>query len=209
MSVASQKPAGKAGKPAQPAEPLPDLLPRFGRTPEDPDDPILPQGEVGIRIATAGLEGPPDRRRWPLRGAFRVPLALAGEGASPEAVLQRIVLVLTCGSSHDVQARHAFRDELLFAEDVTAQDGIVEGAFHLDLLRTFAFVSDSDTYFILASVGGHLSPVVRCPVEMPWLTPTHEQIQAVADAGDGSDDDGDDDPGADDGDKGWEIDDPE
>jgi hypothetical protein len=165
--------------------------------------PALPEGEVGIRIDTAGLAGSPGQRSWPLRGSFRVPRAAAGD--SPETALQRIVLVLTAGSTHDAQARHAFTDELIFPDDVSERDGMVEGWFHLDLLRTFDFFSPFDTYFVVASLGPHVSGVLRRDVELPWL---HQDPRPADDAEDDETEEPlEDAEEADDG--GWEVDDPE
>jgi len=85
------------------------------------------------------------------------------------------VLALTHAASHDIKARFAFREELVFPEDVKVEDGFVSGAFHVDLLQTFEFSSPSGPYFLSASIGELVSEVVACSAEMPWLTPAPEE----------------------------------
>ena len=190
-----------------PAEPLPHFRRGAG-------DPTLPTGEVGVRIATPGLEGsppepenPPGHFRWRLDGAFRVPRAPAGpSSAGPEMVLRRIVLAMTFGSTHDVQARHAFRDELVFPEDVRDLGDLVEGTFHVDLLRTFDFIAPIDTYFITASIGPYVSEVVRREAHLLWLVPHPTTGQAEPDEPD-EDDVAADEPEPEDHGN-WEVDDP-
>src|SRR5262245_3599199 len=124
-----------------------ESLPHFRR---GPGDPVLPPKAIGVLVSTPGVEGAePGSARWRLDATFRVPRELAGP--DPEAVLRRVVLAVTFGSSHDVQARHALQDELVFPEDVHDGGDVVEGVFHVDLLRIFDFVADLDTYFIVAS----------------------------------------------------------
>lgn len=149
-----------------PPPPGPDPLPAFGRNAASP---ALPAGAIGLRLATPGIEGAGDQVRWPLHGSFRVPRASAG--AEPEDVLRRIVLVVTTASSHDIQARHAFRDEVVFPEDVEVGGEFLTGGFHVDLLRTFAFTDVREDCFLTASIGDLVSDPIRCEAPMPWLAP--------------------------------------
>lgn len=140
-----------------------DALPHFRRRAQDP---ALPPGAVGVLVHTSGIEQVAGGPRWPLRGCFRVPRV---EGSEPQSVLLRVVLSVTDQSTHEIQARHAFRDELLFAEDVREEGPLVSGDFHVDLLKLFEFDVPHETYFVAASVGQEVSAIVRCTCQMPWV----------------------------------------
>jgi hypothetical protein len=177
-------------------------LPHFRQR---PGDPVLPYGQAGIRIAAAGFDGPPGQRRWPLHGCFRVPRALAE--AEPESILQRIVLTLRYASTHDIQARRAFPEELVFPEDVYPHGEMVGGSFHLDLLRTFEFIAPEDSYFIAASIAEYVSDVIVCPAKMPWLAAAPSE-PAPEDTDTHGDEAGADEDREEDNDTSWMIDDP-
>lgn len=181
-----------------------EALPHFRRL---PGDPLVPTGQLGIAVATSGPRGSnAESVQWRLDGTFRVPRALAGPPpAGPEAVLRQIVVVMTYGFTHEIQARHAFRDELVFPEDVHDAGDVIEGSFHLDLLRTFDFIAPVDTYFISISIGPHLSEVVSREAHLPWLTPSLEDPSLETER-DQEDPISDEPPEVDDG--SWEVDDP-
>jgi hypothetical protein len=185
-----------------------ESLPHFRRRASDP---VLPAGAIGLLVHTDGIDGASEAPRWPLRGSFRVPRS--DGGGEPQSVLQRIVISLTDLSTHEVQARHAFRDELLFPEDVREEGSLISGDFHVDLLRLFEFrlgVTD-ETYFVAASIGEDVAPIVRCTCHMPWLAaPPDEFVEG--DPGVGDDDDpaeGDEDEDEeDDDDTSWMVNEP-
>ncbi len=191
-------------RPSRPTVPAPEFLPSFLPT---PGDPALPDAGAAIRLATKGIEGTSERPRWPLHGTFRVPRA--STAAEPEQVLRHIVLVVTSASSHAIQAHHAFRDEVLFPEDVRLAGEWVTGAFHVDLLRSFEFADPREDYFVVASIGDVVSEPVRCEASMPWLERSQRAVApeppepADEDEGDGGDDDdGEEDDGS------WMVDEP-
>ena len=108
-----------------------------------------------------------------------------------------------------MQARHAFRDELVFADDVRAAGEAIEGSFHLDLLRTLDFVAAFDTYYLSASLGTYLSDVVPIEAHLPWLAPALDAgAGAVVEEAAPDDDDGADEEPAGPADNSWEVDDP-
>ncbi len=135
-----------------PGRSRPDFLPHFRRIPADS---VLPEGELGVRIVSRGVESSGEPSRWPLHGAFRVPSAFAG--AVPESVLHRIVVTLR--SPYGIRSCFAFRDALLYPDDVQLHGEVVSGAFHLDVLRTFG-VEPSPGYFVAASIGIWVSEIV-------------------------------------------------
>ncbi len=193
-----------AAKGRDPGEALPHFRAGAG-------EPELPRGELGIRVTTTGVEGStPETARFRVDGVFRVPRALVGPAVvGPETALRRIVIAMTCASSHDVQARHAFRDELVFADDVRAAGEAIEGSFHLDLLRTLDFVAAFDTYYLSASLGTYLSDVVPIEAHLPWLAPALDAgAGAVVEEAAPDDDDGADEEPAGPADNSWEVDDP-
>lgn len=146
---------------ASEAEPLPHFRHR-------PSAPLLEPGAVGILIHTAGIEPHAGAPRWPLRGCFRVPSVDSDE---PQVVLQRVVIAITDRSTHNIQAERVFRDALLFREDVREEGQLVAGAFHVDLLKVFEFRVPRETYFVSASIGEEVSPIIRCACDMPWAAP--------------------------------------
>jgi hypothetical protein len=187
---------------------VPEPLPHFRRRASDP---ALPPGSVGVLVFTSGVDTSSGARSWPLRGCFRVPRA--DGGAEPQAALQRIVVSLTDLSAHEVRARHAFRDELLFTEDVQVEGALVSGDFHVDLLRLFELDVPNETYFVSASIGDDVSPIVRCSCHMPWLAPPpDEPLAADTGSSEASSKDEDDKADAeeeeDDDDRRWMINDP-
>jgi hypothetical protein len=125
-------------------------------------------------------------------------------------VLLRIVVSLTDLSAHEVRARHAFRDELLFTEDVQVEGALVSGDFHVDLLRLFALDVPHETYFVSASIGDDVSPIVRCTCHMPWLAPPDEPWAAdTGSSADSSDEKKkDDEAEEEDDDRSWMVNDP-
>lgn len=141
----------------------PDALPHFRHRPTDP---TLPPGAVGVLVHSSGIEDAAGTPRWPLRGSFRVP---RGDASEPQAILLRIVISITDLSSHEIQARPAFRDELLFPEDVREEGSLVAGDFHVDLLKLFDFDVPDETYFVGASIGEEVSSIIRCSCRMPWV----------------------------------------
>ena len=177
-------------------------LPHFRSCPEDPEVPV---GQVGIWITAGTPRRVGGRALWALHGRFCVPSAVAG--SQPQRVLERIVVVLMQGSTHDVQARHAFRDELVFPEDVTLEGELVGGAFHLDLLRLFHLVAPYDTYFVVASVGEYLSDTLRREAHMPWLQAPANQDVASERQGGVEDDEVNGEEETEDEDAGWMIND--
>jgi len=182
----------------------PEALPHFAWV---EDTPALPAGAVGIAIRVSEIAAFSEPPRWPLHGSFRVPRRLAA--GSPSTVLSRLVVTLTYGSTHDIQARPAFRDELLFDEDVEPSGEFLLAAFNVDLLCLFQFIARHDTYFISASIGDYVSDIIACNVEVPWLAGAHSPAPDPGEADEA--DDEDDAPWeeeSEDGDTSWMIDDP-
>jgi hypothetical protein len=183
------------------------LLPSF--SPDDAAVP-LPPDVAGVALRAAAVEGERASARWPLHGSFRVPLTAARE-AEPESVLRELVIAVQQASTHDIEARYALSEELLFPEDVSVSERFISGSFHLDLLRLFAFSAEVDRYFITAYLPDCAPVTIVCAAELPWLAqPSHDEEDAddaeadiaglEPDASDASDEPDDDDS--------WMVDEP-
>ncbi len=97
-----------------------------------------------------------------VRGRFCI---LCGEHGVPEQVLQslkHVILVVTRTGSHDALA--PFTEVVVFDDDVKVEgEGTCSASFTLNVMDHIAFDGAGD-YYILCSIGTHLSNIVKVTV---------------------------------------------
>lgn len=177
---------------SDPGEKRRELLPHFARV---EGSPAPPDAVGGIRLAADRPRTTPEGPVWALRGSFRV---APGRGGPQQETLRRLVLVVTSDASHVTWARHALLDAALFGPDVKGSPTDVTGFFNLNLADLFEFENRAETFHIVASIGGDISAVLTCTVELPWIDwprPVPPPPPRDAEAEEKDEDEDDDDPG--------------
>ncbi|MGD8377135.1 MAG: hypothetical protein PVF68_13450 [Acidobacteriota bacterium] len=197
---------------SNPREERRELLPHFVRVESSPP---LPDTVGGIRLAADPPRSMPEGPVWALRGSFRVAPA---RGTAQQETLRRLVLAVTSDASHVTRARHALLDAALFGPDVKGSPADISGFFSLNLADLFEFENRSETFHLVASIGGNISDVLTCTVELPWVDwpravpPPPPKEAAAEEEGEEDDDDpggpedADDDEDLDEDDDSWMID---